>query len=73
MCMILLHQFLLFLETITDTNQNSISTIDYIKTRLSTNLTKGVKHKTQNIQIIVKLIFTDFFLEAFFKLLWTAM
>ena len=43
------------------------------KTRLSTNLTKGVKHKTQNIQIIVILIFTDFFLEAFFKLLWTAM
>ena len=69
MYMVLFHQFLLFLKTMTDTNQNSISTIDHIKTRLSTNLTKGVKHKTQNIQIIVILIFTEFLLEAFLKLL----
>ena len=40
MCMVLLHKFLLFLEIMTDTNQNSISTIDHIKTRLSTNLRK---------------------------------
>ena len=40
MHMVLLGQFLLLIETMKETNQKDISTIDQIKTRLSTNPTK---------------------------------
>ena len=64
--MVLLHQFLLLIKTMTEANRRDISTIDQIKTRLSTNLTKEAKHvfsEFQNMYTI--LIFVHLFSEAF--------